>query len=283
MANQYDKIFKENIEPLFAVLAQRLLGLPPERFAELKDKLQKTVERETDFIRRVLHDNPADDFIFQLEVQGQNLLRMPRRMLLYRAILYDKYGLPVLQIVLYVGQKPLTMPARIEQENLSFGYHLLDIRSFSYLDFINSDNSEAVLIAILANFGDQTAEQIVERILMRLVELNPDSGLLEKYTFQLHTLSGLRKLQPLVNKKLLAMPLKIDFKKDLFYKQGSQEGKIEGKIEGEIEGEIKAKRQVVINLLEMKYATQQIVDIVNVSEDFVREVASSLKQGNNKK
>ena len=188
-------------------------------------------------------------------------------MLLYRAILYDKYGLPVLQIVLYVGQKPLTMPARIEQENLSFGYHLLDIRSFSYLDFINSDNSEAVLIAILANFDDQTAEQIVERILTRLVELNPESGLLEKYIFQLRVLSGLRKLRPVINKKIEKMPIKIDMKGDLFYQQG----------------EIETKRQVVINLLEMKYATQQIVDIVNVSEDFVREVASSLKQGNNKK
>ena len=79
------------------------------------------------------------------------------------------------------------------------------------------------------------------------------------------------------------MPLKIDVKKDLFYKQGEKVGETKGKIEGKIEGETNAKRQVVINLLEMKYATQQIVDIVNVSEDFVREVASSLKQGNNKK
>ena len=63
------------------------------------------------------------------------------------------------------------------------------------------------------------------------------------------------------------MPFKINMKGDLFYKQG----------------QIETKRQVVINLLEMKYATQQIVDIVNVTEDFVREVASSLKQGNNKK
>ncbi|TAH30599.1 MAG: hypothetical protein EAZ06_02770 [Cytophagales bacterium] len=48
---QYDKIFKENIDPIFLVLCEKYLQIEIEQTEEIKDKLQITLEREPDFLK----------------------------------------------------------------------------------------------------------------------------------------------------------------------------------------------------------------------------------------
>jgi hypothetical protein len=52
----------------------------------------------------------------------------------------------------------------------------------------------------------------------------------QKFTFQLHVLSGLRKLHPIFNKKIKTMPIlfDIDFKDDQLYLEGREEGREQG-------------------------------------------------------
>ena len=44
----FDKIIKENIEALFLVLSEKLLGIKVNNPVDLPEKLQTTVERELD-------------------------------------------------------------------------------------------------------------------------------------------------------------------------------------------------------------------------------------------
>lgn len=52
MANNYDRIFKENIEPLQLPLLKKLLGLVPPKLVPIDAKLQVTQEAEMDNIRQ---------------------------------------------------------------------------------------------------------------------------------------------------------------------------------------------------------------------------------------
>ena len=92
--NVYDRIFKENIEPLIPFLFKKVLGIyDADHTEELKDKLQVTIEQETDYIRKVVHDQAWHDYILHIEFQVADDPVMAKRMLLYYALLYHKYNL----------------------------------------------------------------------------------------------------------------------------------------------------------------------------------------------
>lgn len=52
MANEYDKVFKENIEEIILPLAEKLFGIHPETLEEIPDDLQITIERKPDFFEK---------------------------------------------------------------------------------------------------------------------------------------------------------------------------------------------------------------------------------------
>jgi hypothetical protein len=79
MSQDYDKIFKENIGNLFLALSEKYWGLKIVKSQELKDKLQTTLEVESDFIRWV-ETETGETFILQLEFQSQDDSEMLLRM-----------------------------------------------------------------------------------------------------------------------------------------------------------------------------------------------------------
>ena len=99
MPNPYDRILKENIEPIIPFLAEKVFGLKIGKTIQIKDKVQITLEKEADFLKKVVHINHAEDYILHIEFQTANEPKMLNRMLLYRSVLFDKYNLPVEQFV----------------------------------------------------------------------------------------------------------------------------------------------------------------------------------------
>ena len=55
MANDFDRIFKENVEPTLPILAKLLFGIQYTSVEEVKDKMQFTLEREPDFLKKSLY------------------------------------------------------------------------------------------------------------------------------------------------------------------------------------------------------------------------------------
>lgn len=53
----FDKILKENIEAVFLPLVEEILEISIKEIFEIKDKIQRTIEREMDFLKRVINQD----------------------------------------------------------------------------------------------------------------------------------------------------------------------------------------------------------------------------------
>ena len=224
---KYDKLIKENLKYLVPSLARRMgIDLGRGRIETIKDKLQFTVEREPDCLFKVCHDNPSEDYVTQFDFQAGNDDNMPERMLFYRTLAKFVYKLPIRQLVFYIENDPMTMVNFIREPKLYFEYELYDIRIFTANSFLESDIPQEVLLAILGDFEGETPENMMEKVILRLKKVSKRKKDFQKFAFQLHVLSGLRKLHPIFNKKIKTMPVlfDIDFKDDQLYLDGREEG-----------------------------------------------------------
>lgn len=197
------------------------------------------------------------------------------RLLLYKSLLIHREKLPVKQVVVFIGDEKIRKPNTYKDEDLFFRFHWMDLKTIPYQKFINSENSEEVIFAILADFQNEKPENLVEQILNRLQQLASGQLQLEKYTRQLEIISKLRNLQKLTIKKVERMPIVYDIETDIRYLQGKREGKIEGKKEGKEE----SNTIVCISLLDLKsYSTIEIANILQTKIEFVEKVKEALKQ-----
>lgn len=84
--NQYDKIFRENIEAALPSLMKNLLGIEAVEMEELPDDIQHTKERKPDFLKRITNTQ-GEIFVLQIEFQVVDEPTMIYRMLDYYAML----------------------------------------------------------------------------------------------------------------------------------------------------------------------------------------------------
>jgi hypothetical protein len=148
--NQYDKIFRENIEAALPSLMKNLLGIEAVEMEELPDDVQHTKERKPDFLKKVTNTK-GEIFVLQIEFQVADEPTMVYRMLEYYAMLVRKYQLPVEQYVIFLGAKKPQMPIQLEQKTLSYHFNLINIATIDYQMFVNSTKPEEIILGILAN------------------------------------------------------------------------------------------------------------------------------------
>ena len=79
MPNEYDKIFKENVEATILPIAEKLLRIHAEQLEEIPNDLQITLERKPDFTKKALDKN-KQPFILHLEFQVDDEKHMVFRM-----------------------------------------------------------------------------------------------------------------------------------------------------------------------------------------------------------
>lgn len=293
--NSYDKIFKENIESLIFPLALKVLGLPePEGIVEIPDDLQYTIERKPDFLKLITDKAGQGLYVLHLECQTTDEPEMLARMLIYRSLLYNRHQLPVKQYVLFLGPKSAKMPHSLEQDDLSYRFHVRSIIEVPYQAFLESDTPEEVVFTILGNLSGETPKMVLRKMLNTLRSLITEPLKLEKFMRQLEVLSNLRNLQKETIELISEMPLRYDLETDIRYLQGKakgaeeallqglsrgmQEGRQEGRREGRQEGRQEAKREDVKGLLRLGLLTvNQIAQALQVSEEFVRIIQAELR------
>jgi predicted transposase YdaD len=282
---KYDKLIKESLSYLIKPFAERIgIDFKNKRLEMIKDKLQQTLEREPDFLFIVRHPFSLDDYVTQFDFQVPNDMAMPERMLMYRCFVKYTYNLPVRQIVFYLGNDPLEMVNFIKEPNTYHQFELYDIRMFTANSFLKSDIPQEVLLAILGDFEGENPEMIMEKILTRLQLLVKQKKKLQKLTFQLHVLSGLRNLRKIFQLKIKNMPLQfdIDLKSDPFFLEGREEGKEEGIEIGTEKGiEIGMTKKDFENvsnfLLNTDFSDERIAFLLNVKLTFIDEVRTKIK------
>ena len=150
----FDKILKENIEAVFLPLAEKMLGISIKETFEVKDNLQTTIKRETDFLKRVI-DHEGKEFILHVEFQTTNDPKMIYRMAEYKAILLRKYQIPVRQVVIYLGSEKANMRTQLPEEEQITGFELQDIKNLSFQSTLDSDIPEEIILSILTDYKKQ--------------------------------------------------------------------------------------------------------------------------------
>lgn len=303
MGQDYDKIIKENIESILLPLARKVLNLPePEGLIEIPDDVQYTIERKPDFLKIVTNAEGDGLFILHLEFQTRDEPDMLSRMLFYAAQLYGKYKLPLKQYVFYIGSRPARMRSELNQEDLSFRFHVRNIVEVPYQTFLETEKPEEMVLAILGNLGTEAPTRVIQRILQTIKAKEQSQLALGKYFRQVEILSKLRNFQNEVIKQIEAMAIVYDLETDIRYLQGKQkgaeeatisamlrgiqegrqegrqeglqkglqEGRQEGLQAGLQEGREEAKKEAVMGLLRLGILTvEQIATALDVSTDFV--------------
>lgn len=263
-ANRYDKIFKENLESVTLALIEKVLGIPIGVYEQMPLELQRTLERKPDQLLKIT-DSAGRTFLLQLEFQLADEPGMVARMLEYRAILRRKFNLPVRQYVLFLSDAAPSMPTRIDEEDLSFAFHLVRLSQVDYGLFLSASKGDEIVFAVLGDFGAIEPRQAASHILERLQQVSTHPMDLSKHLQQLRILANLRKLNPFIEQIMDSITEYIKQEDDYFFKKGKQEG---------IE---QNKREIILRFLrDGVLTTRQIASYFEVSEAFIEELRAKL-------
>jgi hypothetical protein len=258
MAQQYDRIIKENIQSVVLELLRKTTDVQLVEYQVIFPELPKTIGREADFVLKVR--NPVgEEELVHLEFQSFNDAKMLERMLLYLGLLRYTYRLPVRQFVFYIGEEMLNMETHYRQRNVDFAYEIIDLEALSYREFLESDNQEMVILAILSDFEDKEAHWIVQQIFSRLVALDDNPAELQRHIRQLDVLSVLRKLQQDIIQQEENMALILDIKDDLRYQKLVREH------EAEMQKREKEKNEMALEFLRNGLSMELVSEVMKMS------------------
>ena len=284
---EYDKILKENIEQMLGVICKQLLHLDIQNMETVTEKFQTTVEREPDFLKKVVLKS-GKKFILHLEFQRKDEKDMVYRMAEYKAIVQRKLKLPVQQYLIFLGNKPPKMPTQLPIDQQITGFEIYQLNQLPVNHLLASDVPEELLLAVLADFPKADAEQVIRSIIAKLKLTAPDDAAFKKSLQQLVTLSRMRNLQQLTELSIKAMPITYEVEKDYLYKkgrqegkeEGRQEGKLQGKLEGKLEGRLEGKRASQLKTAEKLLASTSLTpkQIANATDLSVADVEELKKQ-----
>jgi len=276
MPNHYDKIIKEIMDSVYMTLSKKYIDNSYQKTEELSTDLQKTREKKTDFLRMFKYEDSNNNFVLHVEAQSKDDPDMLYRMEEYHSMIRTKYKLPVVQIVLYLGNGISKMNNFYAFRKNAFHFDLINIQDFSYKTFINADSPEELMLTILSDFEDKSAEQIADLIFSRAKKMMNETNQRGKFVNQIEILSKLRNLDVIIQQYIqntMALDLKIE---DTFtYKKG--------KLEGKLEGEKKEKDKMIISLYKKgKLSIQDIADAAEVSVEYVEALIKEAEKANKK-
>lgn len=266
MPNDYDKILRENLDALLPFIARKLLGLDLSRTETLKDKIQVTLEREGDYFKKVLHDDPALDYGLHWEFQT-NDEDMRGRNLLYYGLFFQKFKIPLRLIVVFLGNDTprLIRQNILELKGLRLEFEVIHLREIPKEIFLNSNVPEEVVLAILCDFGADQPERVIRIILQNLMKIVGRVPRLQRYQRQLHVLSRLRKLHPISLKEIKSMPIHYDIETDELYLAGLEKG-----LEKGIE---QHRHETVVRMLKAgRFTDDEIAGFAGVPVEYIRQV-----------
>ena len=222
--HEYDVALKRILTRPGSVLLTALTGF---------DRLQ-WLNVETPTVRNLRVDalgKSPDENLVQIELQSRNEKHLPMRMGEYLFAIGRTHGRLPRQIALYVGDAKLRMKDWIETPDVSYRFHLVDIRDLDGETLMASRNLGDNVIAVLTMLGSQpdTVRRILERIANRQAP-ERDEGLAE-----LLIVAGLRRMTGEVKREAKRMPILNDIMDNEVFGPLIRQGRAEGRAEGQME------------------------------------------------
>ena len=259
MPNYFDTTFKA-IRSASLRIALKSIGHGSDPLEELTPELPITTQKKPDALA-IINKGRPDAFILQLEIQSANDPNMVRRMLLYRAMLIFKHGLPVYQIVWYTGSEPLRMENCYDDEmQCNAEFELVDIRQHSAAARLSANDPDEILLAILSGYEGKAPTEILNQTVQRLRSVIADKGILSEYLRRLLIFSKSRNLYNETLKIVHMLDVNMKPEEDLAYIY-SQKRAEEG----------------AIRMLKKGYAHSEIAEIQSIPLDRIKALAQQLR------
>ena len=250
----FDKTFKEVLKKASIDLLQVLLGLEVHDLQPLDREFTRleATRKHLDFLARVTFPT-GNSGILHLEIQTTNDPLMHIRMLSYALDIYREHSYPM-QVLLYLGNEPLTMKNHIKEETnlgvLTYRYTLLNAMEFSPESFLSHDNPDVLILAALAiQPRDSKASEVYESILSKLTTTVKGHELLD-YLARLEIFAVLRKTLIAYEKVMKMFEVDVEeLKKSELFQLGEKEGLEKGLKEGLEKGLKKGRKEGSINTI----------------------------------
>jgi len=269
---QKDIISKQIFKRIFVDVATYLFKLDLTSVDLIETEQQRIEDRRADLTARVV-DHAGKTFILHIEIQNQNQKKMPDRMLRYLSDL--RLGYPnetVYQYLLYIGKEKLTMPEKIETEQLNYHYNVLDMHKMDYRFFLEQNTADALVLAILCDFNDTASQVVVHELLKRLINmLKNDEKSLREYIGMLEILASNRDLNLDIQQEFEMLEIQIEKLPSYLIGEargeaiGEARGEAIGEARGEVRGEQKARYAVAKNLLQLDFSLEAIVKATGIA------------------
>ncbi len=285
-----DIISKEAIKRIAVDLATILLELDidPDSLELLETEKQRIEDRQADLVARVQDAKTGEPYLLHIEIQNNNDTRMPHRMLrYYNDIRLSGFEEILRQYLIYIGKERLTMPDGIDELGVRYQYQILDMRQIDCESLLQQDSPDALVLAILCDFKNRPAKDVVHYIVTRLKTLlKDDESGFRRYIGMLEILSENRELQETI-KEVEKMLTQVDIKKLPSYQLGLEQGLEEGREEG-IEkgleegierGLEEGKLQVARNLLDI-LSDEKIAHTTGLSLEAVLKLRAEKSRNN---
>lgn len=269
MANEsrqqpYDNLLKRLLERQYTTIIPLLFG-----DNEVKIFEELTVEmlippRRGDRIYKGLYRNEMHILHFEFESSSNS--KMDRRLLIYHALLLEKYGLPIISMIIYPFEVEAVIPPLKETdadgEILSFSYKTLQlwkqdarkyvsaqaIPFYGFLPAMSEITDDLLLQAIedmlqyYAGNDDLLRDELLcFKVLLQRAERLPAIGM-ER------VLRRIRMIDPLLEQDPWIQELRAKYQEE-----GRKEGRQEGRQEGIAEGELRSLRNMLISAVKLRF------------------------------
>jgi len=223
--NQYDKIFRENMETVLPGIIEHLLKLNIVHSEELPDDVQHTKERKPDLLKKVTDAN-GNTYVLHIEYQAKTDRDMVFRMAEYSVMLQRSYRISVKQYVIFIGAAKPNMAVSLVTEDLQFKYNLVSLSTIDYKIFLQSDKPEEKILAILANFANDSPVKAITTILQEIRSVTGGDLTESRYFNQLRVLVQLRKLEHQFDEAMETITKFFKEEKDPLFRRGEAKGEL---------------------------------------------------------
>jgi len=261
-----DIISRDTLKRLTTDLAKNLLGVDGEAIDLLETQNQRVEDRRADLLAR-MRATSGEEFLLHVEIANNNQTDMPLRMLRYYSdIRLASHQGPLRQFLVYIGTDPLTMPGGIDEPGLlDYHYVVVDMHRVNCAGLLVQDNPDALVLAVLCDFGERPPEQVVGYIVRRLKDLlSADERRFREYMTMLEILSENRNLKAQVQ-EAERMLTQVDMKRLPSFDLGYEAGEAQ-------------EKQAMVRQLLKRLDVAQVANLLDLSVD---EVARIVADGEN--
>ena len=252
---QKDIISKSILKRILLDMAVYLFRLDLVDAELLSTEEQRIEDRRSDLVAKA---TPArgEPFILHLEIQNANDSQMAARMLRYLAdIRLAHPGYRVHQCLVYIGAERMSMASGLDSPQLQYRYETVDMRDIDYRTLYDSQSPDALVLAILGDFGGDDPQEVVTRLLVKLRSLaGQDEGRLREYLQMLEVLADNRHIG--VNIQEAYDMLQIDIERLPSYRKGMEKGMEKG--------EHRKALEVARELLALNFSPEQVAAVTKL-------------------